>query len=142
MFLWSIQISIVSIVLIFLVHHLIHFFKSTLTVPKIKDLVDNPSKKYEKMYNIINNNNYNNDNNNNYNNDNYNNDNNDNNNNNKNISFKQDYTMIDLLPKHDENTSSMKSELKTFLKKQLTENSEKNMDTISSSSNMSYSNLE
>jgi hypothetical protein len=136
MFLWSIQISIVSIVLIFLVHHLIHFFKSTLTVPKIKDLVDNPSKKYEKMYNIINNNNYNNDNNN------YNNDNNDNNNNNKNISFKQDYTMIDLLPKHDENTSSMKSELKTFLKKQLTENSEKNMDTISSSSNMSYSNLE
>ena len=130
MFLWSIQISIVSIVLIFLVHHLIHFFKSTLTVPKIKDLVENPSKKYEKMYNIINNNNYNN---------NYNND---NNNYNKNISFKQEYTMIDLLPKHDENTSSMKSELKTFLKKQLTENSEKNIDTISSSSNMSYSNLE
>lgn len=134
MFLWSIQISIVSIVLIFLVHHLIHFFKSTLTVPKIKDLVENPSKKYEKMYNIINN--YNNDNNNNYN------DNNNNDNYNKNISFKQEYTMIDLLPKHDENTSSMKSELKTFLKKQLTENSEKNIDTISSSSNMSYSNLE
>ena len=134
MFLWSIQISIVSIVLIFLVHHLIHFFKSTLTVPKIKDLVDNPSKKYEKMYNIINNDNNNNNN--------YNDNNNNDNNHNKNILFKQDYTMIDLLPKHDENTSSMKSELKTFLKKQLTENSEKNMDTISSSSNMSYSNLE
>ena len=36
---WVIQITVISIVLIFLVHHLINFFKSTLTVPKIKDLV-------------------------------------------------------------------------------------------------------
>jgi hypothetical protein len=40
---WVIQITIISFVLIFLVHHLINFFKSTLTVPKIKDLVNAPT---------------------------------------------------------------------------------------------------
>jgi hypothetical protein len=53
MLLWIIQITLLSIILIFLVHYLIDFFKSTLTVPKIKDLVNNPSHKYENMYNII-----------------------------------------------------------------------------------------
>jgi hypothetical protein len=52
---WIIQITIISIILIFLVHHLINFFKSTLTVPKIKDLVNTPNKKYENMYGIIHN---------------------------------------------------------------------------------------
>ncbi len=47
------QITIMSITLIFLVHYLINFFKSTLTVPKIKDLVNEPSKKYENIYKII-----------------------------------------------------------------------------------------
>jgi hypothetical protein len=50
---WVIQITVISTILIFLVHHLINFFKSTLTVPKIKDLVNTPSIKYENMYNII-----------------------------------------------------------------------------------------
>ena len=50
---WVIQITVISIILIFLVHHLINFFKSTLTVPKIKDLVNTPTLKYENMYNII-----------------------------------------------------------------------------------------
>ncbi len=95
---WVIQITVISIVLIFLVHHLIDFFKSTLTVPKIKDLVNTPTQKYENMYNIINNKTeYN------------------GNNNNKN---KNDYTLIDLLPKND-NEPTMKSELKNFLKSQL-----------------------
>lgn len=49
---WVIQITVISIILIFLIHHLINFFKSTLTVPKIKDLVNTPQK-YENMYNII-----------------------------------------------------------------------------------------
>lgn len=53
MFLWTIQTIIISIILIFLVHHLVFFFKSTLTVPKIKDLVNSPTQKYEEMYNII-----------------------------------------------------------------------------------------
>ena len=50
---WIIQISIVSIIFIFLVHHLIGFFKSTLTVPKIKDLVNSPSQKYQYMFDTI-----------------------------------------------------------------------------------------
>jgi hypothetical protein len=53
MLLWTIQISIISIILIFLVHHLIVFFKNTLTVPKVKDLVNAPIQKYEDMYEII-----------------------------------------------------------------------------------------
>lgn len=46
--------AIVSFVFIFLVHKLIEFFKSTLTVPKIKDLVNVSNQKYEAMYSIIN----------------------------------------------------------------------------------------
>jgi hypothetical protein len=84
-----------SIILIFLVHHLINFFKSTLTVPKIKDLVNTPTKKYENMYSIINNGNT------------------------SEISEKsKDYTLIDLLPTKNDDTN-MKSELKNFLKSQL-----------------------
>jgi len=53
MLLWTIQITLLSIILIFLVQYLINFFKSTLTVPKIKDLVNNPTHKYENMFNVI-----------------------------------------------------------------------------------------
>jgi len=92
---WAIQITIISIILIFLVHHLINFFKSTLTVPKIKDLVNTPTKKYENMYSIINNGNT------------------------SEIPEKNnDYTLIDLLPTKNDDTN-MKSELKNFLKSQL-----------------------
>ena len=45
---WIIQISLISIIFIFLVHHILMFFKKKLTVPKIKDLVNSPNKKYEK----------------------------------------------------------------------------------------------
>lgn len=38
----------------FLVHHLIGFFKSTLTVPKIRDLVNSPSQKYKNIFDTIN----------------------------------------------------------------------------------------
>ena len=50
---WTIKITIISITLIFLVHHLISFFTSTLTVPKIKDIMTSSSQKYELIYNII-----------------------------------------------------------------------------------------
>ena len=50
---WIIQITLISVILIFLVHHLIDFFKTTLTVPKIKDLVNTSTQKYESMFNII-----------------------------------------------------------------------------------------
>ena len=52
MLFWTLQITVISIVLIFLVHNLLEFFQSTLTVPKIKDLVNTPQK-YETMYNVI-----------------------------------------------------------------------------------------
>jgi hypothetical protein len=94
---WIIQITLISIILIFLVHYLINFFKSTLTVPKIKDLVNMPIQKYENMYNVIKNNYTN--------------------SNNLNASSHDEYTLIDLLPKQEEPT--MKNELKNFLKKQL-----------------------
>jgi hypothetical protein len=53
MLFWTLQITIISIILIFLVHHLILFFKTTLTVPKVKDLVNVPAQKYENIYNTI-----------------------------------------------------------------------------------------
>jgi hypothetical protein len=50
---WTIKITIISIILIFLVHHLISFFTSTLTVPKIKDILSSSTQKYDLIYNII-----------------------------------------------------------------------------------------
>ena len=118
---WILQITIISIVLIFLVHYLFNFFKSTLTVPKIKDLVNSPTQKYESMFNIISKNNsktHNNKDNNDYNDNNYN-DNNDNNDNNyNNDNNENEYTLTDLLPTQQTKTD-MKNELKNFLKKQM-----------------------
>ena len=120
MLFWIIQITLVSIILIFLVHYLINFFKSTLTVPKIKDLVNTPTQKYENMYNIINKNNSYTD------------------------TYKKlnnDYTLIDLLPNKDTEETNMKSELKNFLKSQLkTSNTDNlNISALDSMTN-SYSN--
>ena len=53
MFFWILQISVVSILFIVLIHHLITYFKTTLTVPKLKDLVNKPSKKYEEMFSVM-----------------------------------------------------------------------------------------
>jgi len=131
---WIIQITIVSIILIFLVHYLFNFFKETLTVPKIKDLVNVPNKKYENMFNIISKTHETNE--------------------------THNYTDIDLLPiqtnteqdivENNEqkwntqpDTDSMKNELKSFLKKQLKEssNSKDFSNDISSLDLTSNSNL-
>jgi hypothetical protein len=72
------------------------FFKSTLTVPKIKDLVNSSEQKYKKIYDTLSTN-----------------------------ENKNSYTAIDLLPTSvDEPNSSMKDELKSFLKKQLNNDTE------------------
>ena len=108
MLLWIIQITIISIIFIILVHHLIEFFKNTLTIPKIKDLVNSSSKKYENIYNTIKNNSSP----------------------LQNAALQNaEYTLIDLLPKEPEKElelelelqqeTNMKSELKNFLKKQM-----------------------
>ena len=132
MLFWSIKITLLSFILIFLVHYLINFFKSTLTVPKIKDLVNTPNQKYENMFNVIS------------------------------LAEKQNqaqkmvnelgqngsgqnesqfsYTEIDLLPKPDENL--MKNELKNFLKKQLDTSGTDNYSLKSfSETTSSYSNF-
>ena len=128
-----IQTSIISIIFIFLVHHLLYFFKTTLTVPKFKDLVDSPSKKYQHIFDIISN------------------DANTNlaQNTNQNTDSSEGYTELDLLPSVTEmNTSinantqsSMKDELKHFLKKQLSGSSNGNsseLETVSSSNYASF----
>lgn len=45
---------IISLILIFLVHHLFYFFKDTLTIPKVKDFVHNPMQQYKEIENTLN----------------------------------------------------------------------------------------
>lgn len=52
--LWLIEKVILSLVFIMSVHYLILYFQNNLTVPKQKDLFYTPIKKYNKIYDIIN----------------------------------------------------------------------------------------
>jgi len=94
MFSWIAQTTIVSIILILLIHHLIHFFKSTLTVPKVKDMFNSPIHKYETMFQSLK----------------------ENENNNNNLEEREKNYLPTTIPKPD--VESMKNELKTFLKQQ------------------------
>jgi hypothetical protein len=119
MLLWIIQMTIFSIILIFLIHYLIDFFKTTLTIPKVKDLVYSSGKKYENIYNTLKNN--------------------------PNVPIKNnensDYTLIDLLPKEEQNVN-MKNELKHFLKKQMHNLDNQNLDNLETiQSESSYANF-
>jgi hypothetical protein len=99
--------------MIFLVHHLLLFFKSTLTVPKIKDLVNVPQKKYEDIYNILSKDSS------------------------SSYGSKLDIgfnSINDVKQETKVEISSMKNELKSFLKKQLNNGNSSGLDpTISSS---------
>ena len=53
MLVWIIQISLISLLLIFLLHHLYSFFVTTLTIPKIRDLVNSPVEKYQHIFDTI-----------------------------------------------------------------------------------------
>jgi hypothetical protein len=53
MWYWIVKVSILSLVFIFLLHYLYSFFISTLTIPKIKDLVTLPQKKYNEMFDSL-----------------------------------------------------------------------------------------
>jgi hypothetical protein len=50
---WIIQMSIISLVLIILVHYLFTFFKTNLTIPKVKDLVNKPQKQYDILFDTM-----------------------------------------------------------------------------------------
>lgn len=122
-----IQISIVSIIFIFLVHHLLCFFKTTLTVPKIKDLVNSPNTKYQHIFDTIAHKNESSD---------------------TNYGEESEYSIIDLLPSGSDSTNintnlntnpskdtSMKDELKHFLKKQLNNDETTNNTFINANTN-------
>lgn len=55
MYLLIIQWSVISLILIVLIHYLYSFFQTTLTIPKIKDLVNRPACAYKEIYETINN---------------------------------------------------------------------------------------
>jgi hypothetical protein len=50
---WIIKVTLISILLIFLLHYLYSFFKAILTSPKLKDLVNKPQAKYNTIYNSL-----------------------------------------------------------------------------------------
>ena len=83
-------------------HNLIGFFKSTLTVPKIKDLVNAPAQKYENIFNALAKG--------------------------SNISVEDTFSLDEPKP----NIKSMKNELKDFLKNKLKGNDNQNTTSISS----------
>ena len=126
MLFWTIQVTLISIILIFLIHHLLVFFKTNLTTPKIKDLVNAPTQKYDTIFNAMNFNAMN-------------------------TSTAHSSTHInnisleELLPPIQPDPVDMKNELKQFMKKQFKENNPSNstinLDTFnsSSSSTMQYS---
>ncbi len=53
---WIFQMSVISLILIILLHYLFTFFKTNLTIPKVKDLVNKPQEQYEMLFNTIKNN--------------------------------------------------------------------------------------
>lgn len=117
MLFWTLQITIISIILIFLVHNLIGFFKSTLTVPKVKDLVNAPAQKYENMLNVL-----------------------------SSSSISASSSNAYLPESIEPNVSSMKNELKSFLKNKLKGSSNEGTNTTSiaslessASNSLSYS---
>lgn len=46
---WALQWTIISLILIMLIHYLYSFFVKTLTVPKVRDLINKPTEKYNKI---------------------------------------------------------------------------------------------
>lgn len=53
MLLWIMKVSIISVIFILVVHNILHFLTDTLTIPKIKDLVNAPHEKYQDIYSTI-----------------------------------------------------------------------------------------
>jgi hypothetical protein len=47
---WILQVTVISLCFIAVVHYLYIFFKTTLTVPKVKDLVNRPQQQYEELF--------------------------------------------------------------------------------------------
>jgi len=52
---WFIQNIVFSVSLIVIIHYLYLYFESTLTTPKVKDLIHCPKQKYNSLFDTINN---------------------------------------------------------------------------------------
>lgn len=118
---------IISFLFIFLIHHLLTFFKNTLTTPKIKDLVNIHTEKYDAIYNVIHDAN-------------------------RNMDLRQEEKkniedVIDIRsllpssssgsqpPLSQDTSMNMKDELKSFLKKQM-HSTQPNIDAVNSSTSI------
>lgn len=53
MIIWITRWSIISLILILLVHYLVSFFIDTLTIPKTKDMVHKPAERYNEILSDI-----------------------------------------------------------------------------------------
>lgn len=53
MLLFILKWAIISFILIVLIHYLYSFFKTTLTIPKVRDLVNKPTERYNEMIDTI-----------------------------------------------------------------------------------------
>lgn len=147
---WIIQISLISVIFIFLVHHLLMFFKKMLTVPKIKDLVNSSEQQFQNIYDTISHKSSNDYKANDYNANDYKTNDYKANNYKANNYKPNDYSEIELLPNDNvvssfdsltnNDSNLMKSELKLFLKKQLNEHSD-NVNAMDSSSSSNFSNF-
>ena len=49
----TVQWTLISLILIVLIHYLFTFFQSNLTVPKVRDLVTKPTKRYNEILSTI-----------------------------------------------------------------------------------------
>ena len=109
---WIVQATALSLCLIAVLHYLYVFFKTTLTVPKVKDLVNRPQKQYDAIFKTMGNN--------------RNNNNNVKINNNSSSTSTTDISSLPILGSsdgRDGNALSMKQELKHFLKELNSNNS-------------------
>ena len=53
MLLFILKNAIISVILIFLLHYIYDYFKTNLTTPKVKDLVNKPQVQYEEIMSCI-----------------------------------------------------------------------------------------
>ena len=50
---WIVQQIIISLVVIILIHSIYKFLQLNLTTPKVRDLINKPTKQYEEIYNTF-----------------------------------------------------------------------------------------
>ena len=53
MIFWTVKHVVISLVFILLMHYIYNFFKSNLTIPKVKDLVSRPQQQYNKIFDVM-----------------------------------------------------------------------------------------